>query len=96
MREITEQFLLGCAFICLLFANTDARAEAASQTEQQREQLEQLIYSVKGADLFRAHCAPCHGEDAKGRGPLASALKSKVPDLTGSGLAFTLKQYRTL
>jgi mono/diheme cytochrome c family protein len=47
-----------------------------------QEQLERLIYSVKGPDLFRAHCAACHGEDAKGSGPLASALKSKVPDLT--------------
>ena len=47
-----------------------------------QEQLETLIYSVKGPDLFQAHCAACHGEDANGRGPLASALKTKVPDLT--------------
>jgi mono/diheme cytochrome c family protein len=47
-----------------------------------REQLEQLIYSVKGPDLFRAHCAACHGEDGRGGGPLARALKTKVPDLT--------------
>jgi mono/diheme cytochrome c family protein len=36
---------------------------------------------VKGPDLFRAHCVACHGEDASGQGPLASALKTKVPDL---------------
>jgi mono/diheme cytochrome c family protein len=47
-----------------------------------QEQLETLIYSVKGPDLFRAHCAACHGEDGRGRGPLASVLKTKVPDLT--------------
>jgi mono/diheme cytochrome c family protein len=46
------------------------------------EQLETLIYSVKGPDLFQAHCAACHGENARGDGPLASALKTKVPDLT--------------
>jgi mono/diheme cytochrome c family protein len=34
-------------------------------------QLETLIYSVKGPELFRAHCAACHGEDASGHGPLA-------------------------
>jgi mono/diheme cytochrome c family protein len=45
-------------------------------------QLETLIYSVKGPDLFRAHCAACHGVDARGRGPLASVLKTEVPDLT--------------
>jgi mono/diheme cytochrome c family protein len=46
------------------------------------EQLETLIYSVKGPHLFRAHCAACHGENTRGDGPLASALKTKVPDLT--------------
>ena len=47
-----------------------------------QEQLETLIYSVKGPDLFQAHCAACHGEDVSGHGPLASVLKTKVPDLT--------------
>ena len=47
-----------------------------------KEQLEQLTYSVKGPDLFRAHCAACHGPDGTGGGPLASALKTKAPDLT--------------
>jgi mono/diheme cytochrome c family protein len=47
-----------------------------------KEQLETLIYSLKGPDLFRAHCTACHGEDATGHGPLATSLTSKVPDLT--------------
>jgi len=47
-----------------------------------QEQFERLIYSVKGPDLFRAHCAACHGEDARGGGPLAPALKTRPPDLT--------------
>ncbi len=41
-----------------------------------------LIHSVDGPDLFRAYCASCHGVDAKGGGPAASALKARVPDLT--------------
>jgi mono/diheme cytochrome c family protein len=47
-----------------------------------RSQYERLIYSVKGPDLFRAHCAACHGSDGKGGGPVAPALKANVPDLT--------------
>jgi mono/diheme cytochrome c family protein len=47
-----------------------------------RERSTPLIQSVKGADLFRAYCASCHGMDAKGMGPAAGALKAKVPDLT--------------
>lgn len=57
-------------------------AVCAQEPPKTQEQLETLIYSVKGPDLFRAHCAACHGEDARGRGPLASALKTEVPDLT--------------
>jgi len=38
---------------------------------------------LSGADLFRAYCTSCHGDDAKGNGPLASALTRKPADLTG-------------
>jgi mono/diheme cytochrome c family protein len=43
---------------------------------------EKLIYSVKGPDLFRAHCAACHGAGGKGDGPVASSLKKSPADLT--------------
>lgn len=49
---------------------------------QQDAKLEHLIPSLKGPDLFHAYCASCHGTDAKGEGPVAPALNSKVPDLT--------------
>jgi mono/diheme cytochrome c family protein len=42
----------------------------------------QLIQSVKGPDLFREYCSPCHGPDANGKGLMAPALKAPVPDLT--------------
>lgn len=35
-----------------------------------------------GRATFLAHCAPCHGRDAKGRGPVAPALTTAPPDLT--------------
>jgi mono/diheme cytochrome c family protein len=59
-----------------------APAMCAQVPAKTQGQLETLIYSVKGPDLFRAHCAACHGEDASGHGPLTSVLKTKVPDLT--------------
>ena len=43
---------------------------------------QKLISSVEGSDLFRAHCASCHGTDGRGNGPAASGLKVKPPDLT--------------
>lgn len=40
------------------------------------------VHGVDGAAIFRDYCASCHGVDGKGQGPAASALRSKVPDLT--------------
>lgn len=37
---------------------------------------------ASGVEMFRAYCAPCHGVDAKGTGPAASALKKAPADLT--------------
>ena len=35
-----------------------------------------------GSQLFRTHCATCHGADARGSGPLADQLRRMPPDLT--------------
>jgi mono/diheme cytochrome c family protein len=70
--------VLGFGVLCLALAGIGARAQTVPQTPE----LERLIYSVKGPDLFRAHCAACHGEDAKGGGPVAFSLTAKVPDLS--------------
>ena len=37
---------------------------------------------LSGAELFRQFCSTCHGTTARGNGPVAPALKHKVPDLT--------------
>lgn len=37
---------------------------------------------MSGKDLFREYCAVCHGQDAKGAGPAADALKKSPSDLT--------------
>jgi mono/diheme cytochrome c family protein len=40
------------------------------------------IQSVEGVDTFKTYCAVCHGPDAKGNGPAATALKKAPADLT--------------
>ena len=38
--------------------------------------------TLSGVDLFKEYCAVCHGNDAKGSGPAAEALKKRPADLT--------------
>jgi mono/diheme cytochrome c family protein len=80
-RKVLEAILLPLGFMLAAFAFSGARA-TPQKASTQDARLERLIYSLKGPDLFRANCAPCHGGDAKGDGPMAPALKAKVPDLT--------------
>jgi len=41
-----------------------------------------LIGSIRGDNLYKAYCASCHGENAKGNGPMAAWLKVQPSDLT--------------
>lgn len=38
--------------------------------------------AAKGAELYRTHCATCHGIEATGQGPMAGVLVIKPSDLT--------------
>lgn len=41
-----------------------------------------VIDSMAGPDLFQFYCAPCHGRDGLGKGPVAAVLKTPPADLT--------------
>jgi mono/diheme cytochrome c family protein len=38
--------------------------------------------TVSGSQTYQTYCAVCHGDKAKGDGPLAESLRSRPPDLT--------------
>src|SRR5271157_1598133 len=38
--------------------------------------------STSGKQMYSNYCAPCHGMDGRGQGPVAPALKTPPPDLT--------------
>jgi mono/diheme cytochrome c family protein len=40
------------------------------------------VPSNSGKEMFISYCAVCHGKDAKGDGPAASAMKTPPTDLT--------------
>lgn len=49
---------------------------------RERPETTRIIPSIEGSDLYKTYCATCHGVDGKGGGPMAQALKARVPDLT--------------
>lgn len=55
-------------------------ATMSGQRTGSRESL--VIPSMFGQDLFTFYCATCHGRDAKGKGPVATALRTPPADLT--------------
>jgi len=66
----------------LLIAGCALSTEGSAQ-QTIRENAPLVIDSLYGPDVFRFYCAPCHGRDGKGGGPVAVALKRRPPDLTG-------------
>jgi len=78
----TTRFALALALSCSAAGGVRAQTQTQSKPPAGDQQLPQLIRSLNGPDLFRAYCASCHGLDAKGDGPAAASLKTKVADLT--------------
>ncbi len=48
----------------------------------QSQEKPETTYVFSGSEMFREHCAVCHGIDGKGRGPAASAFRIRPADLT--------------
>jgi mono/diheme cytochrome c family protein len=68
------------AMFASLLVYTVAGAEDGKRTRSQSDPL--LIASIQGDKLYKTYCASCHGDDAKGGGPMAAWLKVPPPDLT--------------
>src|SRR5215475_2110664 len=62
--------------VLLLFCVILFLGQSLTSTAQENEPI------AWGKDLFLRRCASCHGEDGKGNGPAAAALKNPPADLT--------------
>jgi mono/diheme cytochrome c family protein len=65
-----------------LVAFAATTAIAASQRKPAANVPSLLRPSLAGNDNFSSYCAPCHGRDGRGDGPVASALTTPPADLT--------------
>lgn len=66
----------------LLALSTSAFATGDQTTKTIKRVNARPTATLNGVDLFKEYCAVCHGNDAKGDGPAADALKKRPADLT--------------
>ncbi len=71
-----RQFLVATTALAL------SASVAHTQTPPKVKQVPAQRAPVEGKAMFDQYCAVCHGKDAKGSGPAASALKKAPSDLT--------------
>ena len=69
-----------CTSLLLLLCNSGAGTPQFSTPVRAKDQSTDI--PLEGARIFRTHCASCHGVNGNGDGPVAPALKTKVPQLT--------------
>ena len=73
---MTKRFLVSGVYLgavlCVL-AGGAARAQPGAFTQ---------YADYSGAELYMRFCAACHGESARGDGPVAATMALPVPDLT--------------
>lgn len=76
--------LLGAASILSLSLAGLSHAQSAGTTETKaaRSATVGSASADSGKELYREHCAACHGKEGKGNGPAATELKVPPPDLT--------------
>jgi mono/diheme cytochrome c family protein len=82
MKTVFAVILVGVLFnLARGQQNTQLKTKPAKADQLSPESV-RLIDSVDGPALYRAYCAVCHGNDARGNGPMAMSLKVPPPDLS--------------
>ncbi len=74
------RFRIGFLILIGLFLGFGDTAFAQDK-QVKKESIKQTV-PLSGAGMFKEYCAVCHGKDAKGDGPAASALKQEPANLT--------------
>jgi hypothetical protein len=79
MKRNKSTYLGALVFLCTALAVADG---LWAQESPQRPEMIPPGKVTTGALEYRRYCAPCHGPDGEGNGPVAPALKNKPADLT--------------
>jgi mono/diheme cytochrome c family protein len=79
-RFLVFGLTLACATLSSMAWSSGNAALQNTAPAQPRNQ--PAVLPLDGARIFRNYCAACHGADGQGDGPVAPALKTKVPRLS--------------
>jgi hypothetical protein len=80
-RLIRLAALVGFGCVTILGAPASAQTKPAAPKTVKQEPVKPMS-DVSGAATFKAYCRSCHGQQGKGDGPAATALKIAPADLT--------------
>jgi mono/diheme cytochrome c family protein len=76
------KFISLAAIMVMLSALAVAQQATADQKTSVKHVSINHTPSNSGKEMYDSYCAVCHGKDAKGNGPAASAMKTPPNDLT--------------
>lgn len=68
--------------VVVMVAGLSVAAQSKTPKRVETTAVKASANPASGVDLYQAHCASCHGADAKGGGPAAEALRMRPSDLT--------------
>jgi mono/diheme cytochrome c family protein len=77
LTSVTRNLVLSIAVLALTVSIAKAQDKQPPPKKAANVPIE-----LSGRQIFTSYCAPCHGKDAKGSGPIAPALTVPPPDLT--------------
>ncbi|MCB1032640.1 MAG: cytochrome c [Acidobacteria bacterium] len=87
MRKVVPAMVLVIPILTLGFTTLHSVAEAAvdlgkGEVKEKKEVSQLDEQQERGRSTFRVYCASCHGEEARGDGPMVEVLKVRPADLT--------------
>jgi mono/diheme cytochrome c family protein len=72
--------------VALILTSVVCLVAAANYAQEKSKEIKRapikMTSAASGSEMFNSYCAACHGKDAKGDGPAASALKVPPSNLT--------------
>jgi len=75
--------IVGILVVLMLFFTLAAVAQDQAQPQKVIKTVPVTATSPSsGEEMYKTYCAVCHGQDGKGKGPAADALKVPPTDLT--------------